>query len=491
MKLLPSRVVIFPFSPSIVEILFKCKICSYILTEPIQCTCCNELFCKECLIKYQKENNHCPNTTLTSLKHVHYVSAPTNITKALDSLVFYCKYYEYGCDEQIKLNELKTHEQKCEYSILNESEITSTPREPKNTSIRKYMSNEEQFMSFQKIRSIKKEDSHFLTTPPFNRNDSLYNKNILDKIEKIYEYVVNGSNGDNNNNNSSNSNSSNNCSEVEGTPNFNKVNHINNNNNNDKTQYNTLVKELTSLNAKLTTLIQQQKHNNTHSSSNSTNSSSNNTSKDNNNSKHNKNSRNTLNKFNTSITPFSYINSSHTISSMNTSSTNNNTHNNSIHHSTFNTSYNTYMTPKNDNHNNNSSVKAYSSIRSNSTRNSEENSVGAGSSCKKYSLNEKIYKTKEKLLKQCPKQIAISLNNKNGVSQNQIDNESLTQLINSIVDTKISSLKTFMEDTHSNNIKQYILDMSLDSTNLIIEKLSELSTSVLFLRNYDNKSKCN
>ena len=183
MKLLPSRVVIFPFSPSIVEILFKCKICSYILTEPIQCTCCNELFCKECLIKYQKENNHCPNTTLTSHKHVHYVSAPTNITKALDSLVFYCKYYEYGCDEQIKLNELKTHEQKCEYSILNESEITSTPREPKNTSVRKYMSNEEQFMSFQKIRSIKKEDSHFLTTPPFNRNDSLYNKNILDKIE--------------------------------------------------------------------------------------------------------------------------------------------------------------------------------------------------------------------------------------------------------------------------------------------------------------------
>lgn len=483
MKLLPSRVVIFPFSPSIVEILFKCKICSYILTEPIQCTCCNELFCKECLIKYQKENNHCPNTTLTSHKHVHYVSAPTNITKALDSLVFYCKYYEYGCDEQIKLNELKTHEQKCEYSILNESEITSTPREPKNTSIRKYMSNEEQFMSFQKIRSIKKEDSHFLTTPPFNRNDSLYNKNILDKIEKIYEYVVNGSNGDNNNSSSS-SNSNNNCSEVEGTPNFNKVNHINNNNN-DKTQYNTLVKELTSLNGKLTTLIQQHKHNNTHSSSNSTNSST----KDNN-SKHNKNSRNTLNKFNTSITPFSYINSSHTISSINTSSTNN-THNNSIHHSTFNTSYNTYMTPKNDNHNNNSSVKAYSSIRSNSTRNSEENSVGAGSSCKKYSLNEKIYKTKEKLLKQCPKQIAISLNNKNGVSQNQIDNESLTQLINSIVDTKISSLKTFMEDTHSNNIKQYILDMSLDSTNLIIEKLSELSASVLLLKNYDNKSKCN
>ena len=78
-----------------------CSICHGILYNPLQCSKCQNCFCKKCLISWKLKNNICPfKCEKSSFKSNKF------ITNILSKLIFKCKN---GCNAEFEYDKIKKH----------------------------------------------------------------------------------------------------------------------------------------------------------------------------------------------------------------------------------------------------------------------------------------------------------------------------------------------------------------------------------------------
>ena len=102
------------------------KICMNLLNDPHDCLCCNQTFCKSCIINYIKANKKCPfseffenkNSTNKDVNDLMKKIKPSssNFSKVIQSLKFFCQYKEKGCNEELNIEEILEHEKLCKFS---------------------------------------------------------------------------------------------------------------------------------------------------------------------------------------------------------------------------------------------------------------------------------------------------------------------------------------------------------------------------------------
>ena len=94
---------------------FHCSICYNVLKEPMMCRNNEHIFCRECITEHLNVNSHtCPecNEDLT----VHTLRRARLVHNYLSELKIKCDYSVRGCQEYIRLAELKCHVESCGFA---------------------------------------------------------------------------------------------------------------------------------------------------------------------------------------------------------------------------------------------------------------------------------------------------------------------------------------------------------------------------------------
>ena len=131
MKVNFNRIIIPQSRDTILGLLTKfiqCKICMNLLNDPYDCLCCNQTFCKSCIINYIKTNKKCPFSEFFDLnkqkennkdKQINVSDllneikpSSSNFTKVIQSLKFYCQNHSKGCDVELSIEDIY-HMKKC------------------------------------------------------------------------------------------------------------------------------------------------------------------------------------------------------------------------------------------------------------------------------------------------------------------------------------------------------------------------------------------
>jgi hypothetical protein len=109
-----------------------------ILNDPYDCLCCNQTFCKKCIINYIDTNKECPfdsffqnkkNIALNKNDKYNIKPSSSNFHKLISSLHFYCKNNPLGCKKELSIEDIKEHEKNCQYSDSKNSTEVSTERD--------------------------------------------------------------------------------------------------------------------------------------------------------------------------------------------------------------------------------------------------------------------------------------------------------------------------------------------------------------------------
>jgi len=134
MKVNFNRIIIPSSKENILNLITKfiqCKICMNLLNDPYDCLCCNQTFCKSCIINYIKTNNKCPYSEFfennkekinnNNIKELMNQIKPSssNFNRVIQSLKFYCPNKEKGCDDELNIEEVSEHEKLCKFSSKN------------------------------------------------------------------------------------------------------------------------------------------------------------------------------------------------------------------------------------------------------------------------------------------------------------------------------------------------------------------------------------
>ena len=134
MKVNFNRIIIPSSKENILNLITKfiqCKICMNLLNDPYDCLCCNQTFCKSCIINYIKTNNKCPYSEFfednkekinnNNIKELMNKIKPSssNFNRVIQSLKFYCPNKEKGCDDELNIEEVSEHEKLCKFSNKN------------------------------------------------------------------------------------------------------------------------------------------------------------------------------------------------------------------------------------------------------------------------------------------------------------------------------------------------------------------------------------
>jgi hypothetical protein len=81
-----------------------CSICKGILYNPVQCSKCQNCFCKKCIDKWKEENKKCPN----DCNEAEYQEC-----KMKNDILFKLKITCVGCGKEINYNEAQQHHDSC------------------------------------------------------------------------------------------------------------------------------------------------------------------------------------------------------------------------------------------------------------------------------------------------------------------------------------------------------------------------------------------
>ena len=87
-----------------------CIICQELAINPMQATCCGNVFCKGCIQKWQERSKFCPTCRSTPDSLTKFVLfEDVNVVRQINSLRVCCKNVEDGCRAFMDLSELKNH----------------------------------------------------------------------------------------------------------------------------------------------------------------------------------------------------------------------------------------------------------------------------------------------------------------------------------------------------------------------------------------------
>lgn len=115
---------------------FKCTRCKELLQDPHVTGCCGQHFCQKCIEIAEKKASsparqsifrhrgswrgeyegkiRCPSCRSTNYKHMRYLP----LTRKINELMVYCPHKDNGCEEQVKLELIEEHSNKCEYQLV-------------------------------------------------------------------------------------------------------------------------------------------------------------------------------------------------------------------------------------------------------------------------------------------------------------------------------------------------------------------------------------
>ena len=95
---------------------FHCSICYNVLKEPMMCRNNEHLFCLDCITEHLNMNSHtCPECN-EYLTVETLIRAPRLFTDYLSGLKITCNYSDRGCQEYIRLEELRSHVENCGFA---------------------------------------------------------------------------------------------------------------------------------------------------------------------------------------------------------------------------------------------------------------------------------------------------------------------------------------------------------------------------------------
>ena len=86
--------------------LYECLICNNILEDPVQHSPCRKMFCRKCIIQFDK----CP-LCKNNIQRSELLPVPLIVTDSIDSLRVKCK----KCNKEMNFNESKTHKNSCKF----------------------------------------------------------------------------------------------------------------------------------------------------------------------------------------------------------------------------------------------------------------------------------------------------------------------------------------------------------------------------------------
>ena len=216
MKVNFKRIIIYPEKDWMINLLtnlLQCKICMNIINDPYDCLCCNQTFCKQCIINYINSNKKCPFDSFFQNKENIYNKkdkynirkSSSNFHKLISSLHFYCKNYNLGCKAELSIEDIKEHEKYCHYWESKNSTEVSTERDILNS-------------PFNLFKYIKEKNKNIYINDKKDSGISFRNQyNFSEENEN--EINKNKTNNNNHHNTHLNNNTHN--------------NHLNNNNNNN------------------------------------------------------------------------------------------------------------------------------------------------------------------------------------------------------------------------------------------------------------------
>ena len=97
-----------------------CSICMRVLHEPHLANCCEQSFCKECLVKWCRNNRTCPHCRSTRFSSIFLQQK----SRKIGQLKVYCPNKQHGCKAELKISEYDSHlslanNKGCSYVKLN------------------------------------------------------------------------------------------------------------------------------------------------------------------------------------------------------------------------------------------------------------------------------------------------------------------------------------------------------------------------------------
>ncbi|CAG2105876.1 unnamed protein product [Medioppia subpectinata] len=93
---------------------YTCSICQEIFDCPVTTTCCLQTFCEHCINDWLQNNTTCPYDR-KSLTKADLTRASRIIANTLGRFKIRCDFWDVGCREVIKLEELPHHTLNCRY----------------------------------------------------------------------------------------------------------------------------------------------------------------------------------------------------------------------------------------------------------------------------------------------------------------------------------------------------------------------------------------
>lgn len=98
-----------------------CTICKGIFVNPVQCGM-EHIFCKECIESHVSSESQCPIEG-HSLTMGQLMPAPQIVGKLMALLQIHCDNQSNGCEEVVRLSDLKNHLYDCLFARMRHTEI--------------------------------------------------------------------------------------------------------------------------------------------------------------------------------------------------------------------------------------------------------------------------------------------------------------------------------------------------------------------------------
>ena len=97
---------------------FLCGICEEVLNHPFVTQCCRQSYCRQCIDKWVRDENTCPNDrreiTLDDL-----VNGSSFVKIRINGLRIKCELHKKGCDIIVNIEKYKEHWENCKYRICD------------------------------------------------------------------------------------------------------------------------------------------------------------------------------------------------------------------------------------------------------------------------------------------------------------------------------------------------------------------------------------
>lgn len=92
---------------------FTCGICQDIFVDPKETQCCRQIYCKECITEWLKDNTTCPFDR--KLLNAESLRSPSRVvTNLLNNMKVKCDYHLKGCKVISAMDQLSQHLKSCD-----------------------------------------------------------------------------------------------------------------------------------------------------------------------------------------------------------------------------------------------------------------------------------------------------------------------------------------------------------------------------------------